>query len=278
MCDASVLHPSTLHDLLIRVPQSGLVPPKWTEQILDEMVGALKRDRSPVIARPRCEWHVNGTCDLGVIAGAGRRETWSCLTSTRPQGRHSGGSGGAMNAMSACLPVADMAAQVADMSARYMVRRSADRGPSGPHTDEGGPMSTAREIMHTGADCIGENGTLLKAAQMMRDLDVGSLPICGQDDRLKGIITDRDLVVKCLAEGRDPGSLTAGELAQGTIRYVDASAEVDDVVRTMEEHQIRRVPVIENNRLVGIISEADLARHLPESQLAHFVESIYAAR
>jgi len=139
-------------------------------------------------------------------------------------------------------------------------------------------MSTAREIMHTGADCIGENGTLLKAAQMMRDLDVGSLPICGQDDRLKGIITDRDIVVNCLAEGRDPGSLTAGELAQGTIRYVDASAEVDDVVRTMEEHQIRRVPVIENNRLVGIISEADLARHLPESQLAHFVESVYAAR
>jgi len=137
MCDASVLHPSTLHDLLIRVPQSGLVPPKWTEQILDEMVGALKRDRSPVIARPRCEWHVNGTCDLGVIAGAGRRETWSCLTSTRPQGRHSGGSGGAPNAMGACLPVADMAAQVADMSARCMVRRSADRGPSGPHTDEG---------------------------------------------------------------------------------------------------------------------------------------------
>jgi len=139
-------------------------------------------------------------------------------------------------------------------------------------------MSTAREIMHTGADCIGENGTLNKAAQMMRDLNVGSLPICGQDDRLKGIITDRDIVVRCIAEGRDPGSMTAGEMAQGSIQYVDASADVDVVVQTMEEYQIRRVPVIDNHRLVGMISEADLARNLPESQLAHFVESVYAAR
>jgi CBS domain-containing protein len=139
-------------------------------------------------------------------------------------------------------------------------------------------MSTAREIMHLGAECIGENDTLMKAAQMMRDLNVGSLPICGQDNRLHGIMTDRDIVVRCCAEGRDVTSATAGEFAQGSVRYVDASADIGEVLHVMEEHQIRRVPVIEDHRLVGMISEADLARHLPEDQLAHFVERVYASR
>jgi CBS domain-containing protein len=137
-------------------------------------------------------------------------------------------------------------------------------------------MTTAREIMHTGAQCVGEDESLLTAAQMMRDLEVGSLPICGNDNRLRGIITDRDIVIRCLAEGRDPASVRAGEFAQGRLRWVDASADADVVVHTMEEYRIRRVPVLEDNQLVGIISEADLAQHLPEDKLAHFVESVYA--
>ena len=71
--------------------------------------------------------------------------------------------------------------------------------------------------MHPGAECIGENGSLAAAAQKMRDLGVGSLPICGADDRLHGILTDRDIVVRCIAEGRDPAQLRAGDLAQGTV-------------------------------------------------------------
>ncbi|MCW2913980.1 MAG: hypothetical protein JWN52_2048 [Actinomycetia bacterium] len=138
-------------------------------------------------------------------------------------------------------------------------------------------MTTAREIMHQGAKCVGEDESLLKAAQMMRDLEVGSLPICGNDNRLKGIITDRDLVIKCIAQGRDPASVRAGDFAQGGLYWVDASEDADAVVRTMEEHRIRRVPVLENNQLVGMISEADLAQHLPEDKLAHFVESVYAS-
>src|SRR5260370_36438680 len=102
-------------------------------------------------------------------------------------------------------------------------------------------MTTAREIMHQGAQCVGEDESLLKAAQMMRDLDVGSLPICGNDNRLKGIITDRDLVIKCIAQGRDPASVRAGDFAQGGLYWVDASEDADAVVRTMEEHRIRRV-------------------------------------
>jgi len=138
-------------------------------------------------------------------------------------------------------------------------------------------MTTAREIMHAGAECIGENDTLAIAAQKMRDLGVGSLPICGQDDRLHGIVTDRDIVVRCIAEGRDPAQVRAADLAQGTLFWVDATADVGEVLRQMEEHHVKRLPVIENHRLVGLISEADLARHLSEHQLAEFVEKVYAA-
>ena len=124
-------------------------------------------------------------------------------------------------------------------------------------------MTTARDIMHAGAECIGEHETLQYAAQRMRDLDVGSLPICGDDDRLHGIITDRDIVIKCVAQGGDSSAITAGELAQGRPVTVDSSTDVSDVLQAMESHQIRRVPVIESHRLVGMISEADLARHRP---------------
>lgn len=134
---------------------------------------------------------------------------------------------------------------------------------------------SARDIMHPGAECVSEADTLQHAAERMRDLGVGALPICGEDDRLHGIITDRDIVMHCVAEGRDPAKTQCADLAQGDVWWVDASAGLDDVTRTMEGHRIKRVPVIENHRLVGVISEADLARHLSEHQLAEFVEQVY---
>ncbi|WP_406100778.1 CBS domain-containing protein [Streptomyces sp. NBC_01003] len=139
-------------------------------------------------------------------------------------------------------------------------------------------MTTAREIMHTGAACIQENETLEDAARRMSELDVGALPICGEDDRLHGIITDRDIVVKCLAKGKDPKTMTAGMLEQGKPITIDAEADTDEVVLAMEEHRIRRLPVIDNRRLVGMISEADLARRLPEEKVGHFVEVVCASR
>jgi CBS domain-containing protein len=136
----------------------------------------------------------------------------------------------------------------------------------------------ARDIMHPGAECIGENESLATAAQKMRDLGVGSLPICGDDDRLHGIVTDRDIVVRCIAEGRDPAQTRAGEFAQGTLFWVDATATVDEALQQMEDHRVKRLPVIENHRLVGLISEADLARNLTEHRLAEFVEKVYGTR
>ncbi|TWP51962.1 CBS domain-containing protein [Lentzea tibetensis] len=136
-------------------------------------------------------------------------------------------------------------------------------------------MTKAREIMHAGVQCIGEDMSLLEAARMMRDLDVGSLPICGNDDRLHGIITDRDIVIRCVAEGLDPAKTKASELG-GHVHWCDADDDLSKVLRTMEQHQIRRLPVIDKHRLVGMVSEADLARHLTEEQLAEFVDRVYA--
>jgi len=138
-------------------------------------------------------------------------------------------------------------------------------------------MTIARDIMHAGVECVPSHETLDRAAQLMRNLNVGSLPICGPDNKLMGIITDRDIVVKCVAMGKDPARMTAEELAQGTPVWVEASASEDDVVSLMEGNKIRRMPVIDEHLLVGMISEADLAQHLSEEKLAHLVATITAA-
>ncbi|MEU2896759.1 CBS domain-containing protein [Streptomyces sp. NPDC006967] len=137
-------------------------------------------------------------------------------------------------------------------------------------------MTTAGDIMHRGAQWIPAHETLDRAAQLMRELNVGALPISDENERLCGILTDRDIVVGCVAVGHDPARVTAGEMAKGTPRWIEADASVDDVLREMRTHQIRRLPVIDDKRLVGMISEADLAQHLTEDQIATWAESVYA--
>lgn len=138
-------------------------------------------------------------------------------------------------------------------------------------------MTTAKDIMHPGAHWIPAHETLDRAAQLMRELDVGALPIADSEERLTGILTDRDIVVGCVAMGHDPAQTTAGEMAHGTPRWIDASADVDEVLHEMQNHQIRRLPVIEDKRLIGMISEADLvAHHLTDAQLASWMERVYA--
>ena len=137
-------------------------------------------------------------------------------------------------------------------------------------------MTTAGDIMHRGAQWIPAHETLDRAAQLMRQLNVGALPISDENERLCGILTDRDIVVGCVAVGHDPAKVTAGDLAKGTPRWIEADADIGDVLQEMKGHQIRRLPVIDNKRLVGMISEADLAAHLSDDQLAAWVESVYA--
>ncbi|MFD7068704.1 CBS domain-containing protein [Streptomyces sp. NPDC059913] len=138
-------------------------------------------------------------------------------------------------------------------------------------------MTTAKDIMHEGAQWIPETETLLHAAQRMRQLHVGALPVSDEDERLCGIITDRDIVVKCVAEGHDPSQCTAADLVEGTPRWIDGNASVEDVITEMGTHHIRRLPVIEDKKLVGMISEADVARSLPEDQVHAFAAQVYAA-
>ncbi|GGY53943.1 CBS domain-containing protein [Streptomyces omiyaensis] len=138
-------------------------------------------------------------------------------------------------------------------------------------------MTTAKDIMHPGAQWIPAHETLDRAAQMMRNLDVGALPVADENERLCGIVTDRDIVVRCVAMGHDPAEVTCGEIVQGTPRWIAADADVGAVLEEMQSHQIRRLPVIENKRLVGMISEADLAQQLSDEQLKAFCASVYAA-
>jgi CBS domain-containing protein len=136
--------------------------------------------------------------------------------------------------------------------------------------------NTARDIMTGGVECIQEDETILDAAKKMDQLGVGALPICGNDDRLKGMITDRDIVVKVLAQGTDPGSTRAGELAQGEVVTIGADDDLKELVRTMAQHQVKRLPVIDGHRLVGVVSEADLAEHATADQVVSVVRGVYA--
>jgi CBS domain-containing protein len=136
--------------------------------------------------------------------------------------------------------------------------------------------STAREIMSGGVDCIGENETVAEAARKMAQLGVGAMPICGEDDRLKGMLTDRDIVVKVIAEGKDPNSCKAGELAQGKPVTIGADDSLEELVRTMAQHEVKRVPVIDGHRLVGVVSESDVAAAAPSELVVKLVRGVFA--
>jgi CBS domain-containing protein len=138
-------------------------------------------------------------------------------------------------------------------------------------------MATAREIMTGGAECVGENETLADAAKKMVELDVGALPICGEDNRLKGMLTDRDIVVKAIAEGKSPSDVKAGELGEGKPVTIGADDSVEEALQTMTEHKVRRLPVIDGHDLIGIVSQADIATNLPDEKTGELVEAISAA-
>jgi CBS domain-containing protein len=137
----------------------------------------------------------------------------------------------------------------------------------------------ARDVMSSDCTCIGENDSVLDAAKRLADKDVGSLPICGEDDRLKGMLTDRDIVVKVLAQGKDPASVKAGELGQGDGETVTVGADdsIDEALRTMIDHKVRRLPVIDGKQMIGIISQADIATNVDEEKVGELVEAISAA-
>lgn len=138
---------------------------------------------------------------------------------------------------------------------------------------------TARDVMTGGAECVQEDQTVLDAAKRLAELNVGAMPICGDDNRLKGMLTDRDIVVKVLAKGKDPASVKAGELGQGDGQTVTIGADdsIDEALRTMKEHAVRRLPVVDGTECIGIVSQADLAKEIDEEKVGELVEAISAA-
>jgi CBS domain-containing protein len=136
---------------------------------------------------------------------------------------------------------------------------------------------TARDVMSGDAECVQTGETILDAAKKLARLDVGAMPICGEDDRLKGMITDRDIVVKVLAAGKDPADTKAGDLAEGKPVTIGADDSVEQALRTMIDSRVRRLPVIDGHDLVGIVSQADLAQALDNADVGELVEAISAA-
>src|SRR5918912_727950 len=142
---------------------------------------------------------------------------------------------------------------------------------------------TAREVMTGGAECIGENDTLADAARRLAELDVGAMPIGGEDNRLKGMLTDRDIVVKALAQGKDPSSTRAGELAEGKPVTIGADDSVAEALQTMKDHKVRRLPVTGGHSGIGRACCVALARrgfdvgltwHADEANLSSVVDEL----
>lgn len=136
-------------------------------------------------------------------------------------------------------------------------------------------MPTARDVMNRGASCIAAEETLFDAAKQMKDLGIGSLPIQSADGSLIGMVTDRDIVIKCIADGADPSQTSAGSLATGEVQTAEAEDSIADVLSVMRRHQVKRLPVMSDGKLVGMISESDLVAALSPEEVAHFAEGVY---
>lgn len=135
-------------------------------------------------------------------------------------------------------------------------------------------MATVREVMTAKPDCVTTDQSAGEAARMMASLGVGSVPICGKDKRLKGVVTDRDIAIKVVAKGRDAWNFPAGDLNQDEAVTVGADDSVDEAVATMTEHGVKRLPVIDGDRLVGIVALSDLAHSLRDEQLGGLVTAL----
>lgn len=137
-------------------------------------------------------------------------------------------------------------------------------------------MTTARDIMSPKPECVRTDQSAADAARLMTSLGVGALPICGKDDKVKGVITDRDLVTKVVGAGRDAGAFPAGDLNQGEAVTIGADDSVEDILSTMTRNRVRRLPVIDADRLVGMIALSDVARTLPNPEVGELVEALSA--
>ena len=133
-------------------------------------------------------------------------------------------------------------------------------------------MAQIRDIMTSSPTTVETSTTVAEAAKIMASEDVGPLPVV-DGGRLVGIVTDRDLVVRVLAEDRDPKSTNVGDVASSELVTVAPDTALDEALRKMASAQVRRLPVVEGDRVVGIVAQADVARQTPQ-ETGEVVEEI----
>ena len=134
--------------------------------------------------------------------------------------------------------------------------------------------TSVQDLMTSNPKTIASESSVVEAAKIMRDENVGIVPIV-EGERLVGTITDRDIAIKVVAEGSDVYSTTAGQVASRDLVTVDPQQDLDEALRLMAQHQVRRLPVVEEDgRLVGILAQADVAREAKPKQTGRVVEKI----
>jgi CBS domain-containing protein len=134
-------------------------------------------------------------------------------------------------------------------------------------------MAQIRDVMTSNPTTVERSTSALEAAKVMAGEDVGPLPVT-DGGRLVGIVTDRDIVTRVLAEERDPQSTTVGDICSSDLVTVTPEDDLDQALRKMASAQVRRLPVVEGDRIIGIVAQADVARQAPEQQTGEIVEEI----
>lgn len=139
-------------------------------------------------------------------------------------------------------------------------------------------MTTAREIMTPTAAWCDESATAAEAAQRMAEQDLGALPVCDGRGHLRGMVTDRDLAVRVVAAGVDGNEVRLADLIdRQEVVTIGADDSAEEAIRTMKDHAVRRLPVIDGEELVGMVTQADIARALPDARVGDLVGVISAA-
>ncbi|MFY0529817.1 CBS domain-containing protein [Archangium gephyra] len=135
-------------------------------------------------------------------------------------------------------------------------------------------MKTIQDVMTRGVEVVGPNATLMQVAEKMRRFNVGPLPVC-DGDRLLGVVTDRDLVVRGIAMGHDPHTSTVSSVMTEDVEFIHLEASLEEAADLMKEKQIRRLLVVDGHKhLVGILSLGDLAQEADDTTAARTLEHI----
>ena len=132
---------------------------------------------------------------------------------------------------------------------------------------------SVRDAMTQDPRSVGPSVSVAEAARLMREGDIGSLPIT-DDETLVGMITDRDITTRAVAEAADPKLTSVGEVCSHDLVSIEPDHDLDEALQLMARHQVRRLPVVENGRLVGIVAQADIALRAKEKKTGELLEAI----